>query len=113
MRLMIGIISFNIKRYNEWQIVDGGVVTFFWGERIQVDVVSVVTPPDTHASISIAALKAGKHVLCDKPTALDRSEALAMAEAAKGASGQIAWIDHELRFLQTVKKVWCEEGVDC
>ena len=70
-----------------------------------MDLVSVVTTPDSHASITIEALRAGKHILCDKPTALDRNEALAMARAAQAAPGQVAWIDHELRFLGITQRV--------
>lgn len=69
--------------------------------RDDVDLVSIVTPPDTHAGWSIAALAAGKHVLCEKPTALNRAEADAMWQAAQAHPQQVAVIDHELRFLPT------------
>jgi predicted dehydrogenase len=48
-----------------------------------VDVVLVLTYPDTHAEISIAALEAGKHVLCEKPLTRTEDEARALVEAAK------------------------------
>src|SRR5687768_18491959 len=44
-----------------------------WQELIRadsIDLVSIVTPPHLHAEIAIAALRAGKHVICEKPTAL-------------------------------------------
>jgi len=63
-----------------------------------VDVVSIVTPPHLHAEIAIAALQAGKHVICEKPTALNVAEAEAMFAAAQAAPEQLAIIDHELRF---------------
>ena len=63
-----------------------------------VDVVSIVTPPHLHAPIAIAALQAGKHVICEKPTALNVAEAEAMFAAAQAAPNQLAIIDHELRF---------------
>lgn len=63
-----------------------------------VDVVSIVTPPHLHAEIAIAALQAGKHVLCEKPMALNVTEAEAMLAAAQAAPNQLALIDHELRF---------------
>ena len=53
--------------------------------RDDVDVVDVCTPGDTHAEIAVAALEAGKHVLCEKPLANSVAEAEAMAKAAKAA----------------------------
>jgi predicted dehydrogenase len=47
-----------------------------------IDIVSVCTPNDSHAEIAIAALKAGKHVICEKPIANTLENAQAMAEAA-------------------------------
>jgi predicted dehydrogenase len=67
-----------------------------WGEaatdwreviaRDDIDVVDIVTPGDTHAEIAIAALEAGKHVLCEKPLANSVSEAEAMTDAADRAA---------------------------
>lgn len=51
----------------------------------QVDAVSIVTPDGFHAPLSIAALKAGKHVLCEKPLATSYSDAQKMVRAAKRA----------------------------
>ncbi|WP_072482264.1 Gfo/Idh/MocA family protein [Amycolatopsis australiensis] len=51
--------------------------------RDDIDVVDVCTPGDTHAEIAIAALRAGKHVLCEKPLANSVVEAEAMAAAAE------------------------------
>jgi len=51
--------------------------------RDDVDLVDICTPGDTHAEIAIAALAAGKHVLCEKPLANTVAEARAMAEAAE------------------------------
>lgn len=59
--------------------------------------VSVATPPDTHADYAIAAARAGKHVLCEKPMARTRAEARAMRDAAARA-GVVRMIDHEFRF---------------
>jgi predicted dehydrogenase len=55
-------------------------------ERDDVDLVDVCTPGDTHAEIAIAALEAGKHVLCEKPLANSVTEAEAMTEAAARAA---------------------------
>ncbi|MEO5534110.1 MAG: Gfo/Idh/MocA family oxidoreductase [Pseudolysinimonas sp.] len=55
--------------------------------RDDIDVVDIVTPGDSHAEIAIAALAAGKHVLCEKPLANTVAEAEAMTEAAANAPG--------------------------
>ena len=49
----------------------------------EIDLVSVCTWNNAHAPASIAALNAGKHVLCEKPMAMNAGEALMMQEAAK------------------------------
>ncbi len=72
-----------------------------WQELVaspKVDVVSIVAPPHLHRAIAVAALQAGKHVICEKPTALNVAEAEAMLAAAQAAPNQLAIIDHELRF---------------
>jgi predicted dehydrogenase len=79
-----------------------GFWTDDWRELLQrddVQFVSIVTPPHTHREIAIAALRAGKHVLCEKPMALNADETQAMVDAAAQHSTQYAIIDHELRFL--------------
>ena len=55
-------------------------------QRDDVDLVDVCTPGSSHAEISIAALEAGKHVLCEKPLANTVEEARAMAAAAERAA---------------------------
>ncbi|MFN7054301.1 Gfo/Idh/MocA family protein [Hyphomonas sp.] len=50
--------------------------------REDVDLVYNALPPNRHADLSIAALEAGKHVLCEKPFAMNAGEARDMAEAA-------------------------------
>src|SRR5258708_24767358 len=54
-------------------------------ERADVDAIVVCTPPHNHAEISIAALEAGKHVLCEKPLCRTLDEAQAMLSAAREA----------------------------
>jgi predicted dehydrogenase len=54
--------------------------------RDDIDLVDICTPGDTHAEIAIAALEAGKHVLCEKPLANTVAEAEAMTAAADRAA---------------------------
>lgn len=54
-------------------------------EDPSIDIVDIATPNDSHAEIAIAAAKAGKHILCEKPIARTTSEALLMLEAVKKA----------------------------
>lgn len=63
-----------------------------WREAIardDIDVIDIVTPGGSHAEIAIAALEAGKHVLCEKPLANTLQEAEAMAEAADRAGRDV------------------------
>ena len=68
-----------------------------------VDLVTIVTPPSEHLEMASSALDAGKHVLCEKPTALNASEAEQLVAAGKKHPDRIALIDHELRFLPSFR----------
>ncbi len=72
-----------------------------------VDAVSVCTPNNTHMPITIAALKAGKHVLCEKPIAFDGNQARKMVAAARKAR-RVLMTAQSMRFgagAQLVKKL--------
>ena len=53
--------------------------------RPDIDLVDIVTPNDSHAEIAIAAAKAGKHIICEKPLARTREDARAMRDAVRDA----------------------------
>jgi predicted dehydrogenase len=63
----------------------------------KVDAVVIATPPNTHASLSLQALAAGRHVFCEKPLALTEAEAATVRDAAV-ASGRSFVVDHVLRY---------------
>jgi UDP-N-acetylglucosamine 3-dehydrogenase len=69
----------------------------------EVEAVSVCTPNYLHAPITIAALQAGVHVLCEKPMATSKEEAEAMIKAAK-QSGKKLMIAHNQRFVKSHQK---------
>jgi predicted dehydrogenase len=60
-------------------------------ERDDIDLIDICTPGDSHAEIAIAALQAGKHVLCEKPLANTVEEAEQMAAAARAAAERGIW----------------------
>ncbi|MFJ8032574.1 Gfo/Idh/MocA family protein [Streptomyces sp. NPDC096032] len=67
--------------------------------RDDVDLVDICTPGDSHAEIALAALAAGKHVLCEKPLANSAAEAETMTRAAEEAygRGQLAMVGFNYR----------------
>ncbi len=69
----------------------------------QIDAISVCSPNSTHAGMSIMALEAGKHVLCEKPMALSLEETRAML-AAEEKSGKILMPGHNQRLIPTHRK---------
>jgi predicted dehydrogenase len=62
-----------------------------------VDAVTVASPPASHAPASLAAIAARKHVICEKPFALNASEARRMLAAAR-AAGVVHLVGFEFRF---------------
>jgi predicted dehydrogenase len=73
--------------------------------RTDVDVVSVATPNVFHEEISIAALEAGKHVMCEKPLAMDYPGALRMADAAR-RSGRRTAVNFRYRWVPAAKMLF-------
>lgn len=79
--------------------------------RPDVDAVVVCTPPDSHAEIAGRALRAGKHVLCEKPLARSRAEAQRIVNEAE-AAGRILWCGFNHRYHLALRQVreWLEQG---
>jgi predicted dehydrogenase len=74
-----------------------------------VDLVSIVTPPDSHESIARSAIDAGKHVLCEKPLALEPGTSRDLFDHAQ-ARGIVHAVDFEMRFLPAL--AYCKELID-
>ena len=85
--------EFDVEPFDDWRTLVAS----------NVDLVTIVTPPSEHLQMASSALDAGKHVLCEKPTALNASEAEQLLATARKHREQIALIDHELRFLPSFR----------
>lgn len=68
-----------------------------------VDVVHICTPNDLHEPLALAALERGKHVVCEKPLALDLAGAQRLLDAAR-AHGRVATVPFVYRFYPTVRE---------
>ncbi|MFC5650601.1 Gfo/Idh/MocA family protein [Paenibacillus solisilvae] len=69
------------------------------------DIVIVATPPVTHADISCQALRSGRHVLCEKPLAMNREEADLMLKTAEEAGKWIGCCSSRFAGLQITEEV--------
>ncbi len=75
-------------------------------DRDDIDLVDICSPGDTHAEIAVAALEAGKHVLCEKPLANNVAEAERMTEAAAAAAarfGTVAMVGFTYRRVPAIQ----------
>src|ERR1700733_8484288 len=77
--------------------------------RPDLDITSVCTPTDLHREQVLAAISAGKHVLCEKPVALDSAQATEMADAAD-AAGVATAVCFENRWGREKLAVWRQIG---
>jgi predicted dehydrogenase len=77
--------------------------------RPDLDIISVCTPTDLHREQVLGAISAGKHVLCEKPVALDSGQAAEMADAAD-AAGVATAVCFENRWGREKLAVWREIG---
>jgi predicted dehydrogenase len=85
-----------------------------WREVVNdpnIDIIDIVTPNNTHAEIAIAAAKAGKHVICEKPLALGAEQAKTMLDAVTeaGVKHMVAFNYRRTPAVALAKK-YIEEG---
>lgn len=80
-------------------------------EREDIDVIDILTPTYLHKEMAVAAMKAGKHVICEKPCSLTWEECHEMAETAAKA-GVVSYLNHNYRRVPAVAlaKQMIEEG---
>jgi 1,5-anhydro-D-fructose reductase (1,5-anhydro-D-mannitol-forming) len=77
-------------------------------ERKDIDAIDICTPNNTHKEIALAAAKAGKMILCEKPLSMNTAEAEEMANAAK-AAGLLFGVGQNFRFNHSLD--WMREQV--
>jgi predicted dehydrogenase len=87
-------------KYGAQALYDGMEVM----NRDDVDLVHVATPPSSHHTLVLAALQAGKHVLCEKPLAMNTAEADEMLAAAEKA-GKILPVNFVMRYNEVTAKL--------
>lgn len=80
-------------------------------ERKDIDLIDIASPNDTHAEIAIAAAKAGKMVMCEKPLGRNAAEAKAMVEAVEAAKvPNSVWYNYRRVPAVTLLKNMLDEG---
>ena len=80
-------------------------------DRKDIDVIDIASPNDTHAEIAIAAAKAGKMVLCEKPWGRDAKEAAAMTDAVEAAGvANMVWYNYRRVPAVALLKHLLDEG---
>jgi predicted dehydrogenase len=79
--------------------------------RPDIDLIDIATPNDSHAEIAIAAAKAGKMVMCEKPLGRNPAEAKAMVEAVEAAKvANMVWYNYRRVPAVTLAKQLIDEG---
>jgi myo-inositol 2-dehydrogenase/D-chiro-inositol 1-dehydrogenase len=85
-----------------------------WRELVSsrdIDLIDIASPNDTHAEIAIAAAKAGKMVMCEKPLGRNGAESEAMVQAVREAGvPNMVWYNYRRVPAVTLAKQWVDEG---
>ena len=110
----VAVIEIDPKRLESARADFPGIETYSTTEEMlkksKVDLVTIITPHNTHADIAIKCLKAGRHVVCEKPFAITTAECDAMIAAGKKAGVVVStyhnrhWDGNVLQALKTIKK---------
>jgi predicted dehydrogenase len=80
-------------------------------ERDDIDLIDIATPNNTHAEIALAAAKAGKMILCEKPLSMDGPEGKKMVDAiAKAKVPNMVWYNYRRVPAVSLAKQLIEEG---
>jgi len=80
-------------------------------ERSDIDLIDIASPNDTHAEIAIAAAKAGKIVMCEKPLGRTSAEAVAMVNAVESANvPNMVWYNYRRVPAVMLLKQLLDEG---
>ncbi|MDQ0966688.1 putative dehydrogenase [Flavobacterium sp. W4I14] len=93
--------------HKNFQSEENFVVYRDWKELIQdknIDIVSIVTPPNLHTEMACAAMKAGKHVLLEKPVAISEEGAREIIETQK-QTGRVITVDHMIRYNPIIQNL--------
>jgi 1,5-anhydro-D-fructose reductase (1,5-anhydro-D-mannitol-forming) len=105
---IVAVISASARRATEFASTTGATRAYTALDAAldddAVDAVYVSTTNDLHAEQAIACLRAGKHVLCEKPLALSLEDAEAMVAAASEAGSTLA-VNHHLRAAESLMRM--------
>ncbi|RZJ30536.1 MAG: Gfo/Idh/MocA family oxidoreductase [Flavobacterium sp.] len=83
------------RAYHEWEDLINDA---------DIDIVSIVTPPSLHAEMACAAMKAGKHVLLEKPVSLTKESAQQILKVQK-ETGMVITVDHMIRYNPIIRSL--------
>lgn len=104
--------SRNIHKAKEFALTYGAKNVFGSYQELfesdDVDIVYIATPHNSHAQLSIEALEKGKHVLCEKPIALNAKETIQMIEVSKRKNKflmEALWTRFNPLFIEAYEKI--------
>lgn len=89
----------------KYQAAEYGTDYTLYLERKEIDIVIIATYVDTHLSIMEDCVKAGKHVLCEKPVAANREDGERFFQIAQSAGTQVM-VGHILRYNKSYQKIY-------